>query len=129
MNTQQQVGKPAQAGKGSRPRPVRGSTYRNNYAAIRWKKRKRNKMKMIIRKFGPGEKDRFWNGVILRADIYWSIHVALVYRLQLLAGLARCWPDKQLRKSVALTNLEETQQFSKTLAYWKRRQPDSLPWP
>ena len=28
-----------QAGKGSRPRPVRGSTYRDNYAAIRWKKR------------------------------------------------------------------------------------------
>jgi hypothetical protein len=38
MSTQQQVGKPAQAGKGSRPRPVRGSTYRQRYAAIRWSK-------------------------------------------------------------------------------------------
>jgi hypothetical protein len=40
MSTQQQVGKPAQAGKGSRPRPVRGSTYRQRYAAIRWKKKR-----------------------------------------------------------------------------------------
>ena len=27
---------PKQAGKGSRPRPVRGSTYRERYEAIRW---------------------------------------------------------------------------------------------
>jgi uncharacterized protein YfaQ (DUF2300 family) len=43
MSTQQQVGKPAQAGKGSRPRPVRGSTYRDNYAAIQWRKTKPQK--------------------------------------------------------------------------------------
>ena len=30
-----------QAGKGSRPRPVRGSVYRQRYAAIRWRRARR----------------------------------------------------------------------------------------
>jgi hypothetical protein len=36
------IGKSAPAGKGDRPRKVKGDKYRNNYDSIKWKKKHRD---------------------------------------------------------------------------------------